>query len=145
MVIHGLRQPLFPQVLIDFPSKDMHPLSVEDVLHLGGHTLSKADYYPKHLFIRVLCHTIGSANGTSQLSAMATGSTGLSSSPPFTDIPRSASPQHFNIDEKPGTADEGTDGKFYRYDADPMVDVFEAGRVPSVDPEMGGRSASILV
>jgi hypothetical protein len=113
----------------------MHPLSVEDVLHLGGHTLSKADYYPKHLFIRVLCHTLGSANGISQSSTMAAGSTGLSSSPPFTDIPRSASPQHFNFDEKHGTVDEG----------DPMADAFEIGKVPSVDPEMGRRSASILV
>ena len=123
----------------------MHPLSVEDVLHLGSHTLSKVDYYPKHLFICILCHIIDSANGTSQFSTMAAGSTGLSSSLPFTNIPHSASPQHFNIDEKPGTADEGIDGKFYRYDANLMMDVFKAGRIPSVNPEMGGCSASILI
>ena len=97
------------------------------------------------VFIHVLWHTIGSVNGTSQFFVMAAGSTGLSSSLSFTNIPRSAFPQHFNINEKPSIADEGIDVKFYRYDANPMVDVFEAGRVPLVDPEMGGRSASILV
>jgi len=119
----------------------MHPLSVEDVLHLGGHTLSKADYYPKHLFIRVLCHTLGSANCTSPGSTTAAGSTGFSSGPPFTDVPRSASPQHFNFNEKHGMADEG----IYGHDSDPMADEFESGRVTSVDPEMGRRRASILV
>ena len=123
----------------------MHPLSVEDVLHMGGHTLSKADYYPKHLFIRVLCHTLGSANGTSQCLTTAAGSAGLSSSPPFTDIPRSASPQHFNFDEKHGTIGEGVHRKIFGHDADPMVDEFEIARVPSIDPEKGRRSASLLV
>jgi hypothetical protein len=116
----------------------MHPLSVEDILHLGGHTLSKADYYPNHLFIRVLCHTLGSASCTSQGSLPAVGSTGLSSGPPFTDIPRSASPHHLNFDEKHGV-------DFYGHDADPMADALEFGRVPSVDPEMGRRRASLLV
>ncbi|TCD67881.1 hypothetical protein EIP91_011815 [Steccherinum ochraceum] len=37
---------------------DMHPLSLEDVLHQRGHARSKADYYPKHLFLRMLSHTI---------------------------------------------------------------------------------------
>ena len=114
----------------------MHPLSVEDVLHLGGHTLSKADYYPKHLFIRVLCHTLGSASCTSPGFMTAAGS-----SPPFTDIPRSASPPHFEFDEKRGLADEGV----YEHNADPMADEFKIGRVPSVDPEMGPRRTSLLV
>jgi len=120
----------------------MHPLSVEDILHLGGHTLSKADYYPKHLFIRVLCHTLGSANCSSQ--GPTTAAAGLSSSPPFTEIPRSASPGHFNLDEKHDMADEGVYGNLYGH-ADPMADEFEIGRVPSVDPEMGRRRASLLV
>jgi len=42
-------------------------------------------------------------------------------------------------------ADEGVYGKFYGHDADPMADEFEIGRVPSVDPEMGHRRASLLV
>lgn len=76
---------------------------------------------------------------------MTAGLTGLSSDPPFTDIPRSASPQHFNFDEKHGTTDEGVYGNFYGHDADPMADVFEIDKVPSVDPELGRHRASILV
>ena len=37
---------------------EMHPLALEDVIHSRKHARSKADYYPKHLFIRVLCHTL---------------------------------------------------------------------------------------
>ncbi|KAI6031228.1 hypothetical protein PISMIDRAFT_88428 [Pisolithus microcarpus 441] len=37
---------------------DLHPLAVEDVLHRRSHLRSKADYYPKHLFVRVLSHTL---------------------------------------------------------------------------------------
>lgn len=122
---------------------DMHPLSVEDILHLGrhSHTLSKADYYPKHLFIRVLCHTLGSADFTSQGSTTAVGSTGFSSSPSFTDIPRSTSPHHFNSD---GMADEGVYENFHGHDADPMANELEIARVSSVDPEIGRRTASLL-
>jgi hypothetical protein len=31
---------------------------LEDILHERGHNHSKADYYPDHLFLRVLCHTL---------------------------------------------------------------------------------------
>lgn len=37
---------------------DMHPLAVEDVLHFRKNSRSKTDYYYKHLFLRVLCHTV---------------------------------------------------------------------------------------
>ncbi|KAJ7694996.1 hypothetical protein B0H14DRAFT_3120256 [Mycena olivaceomarginata] len=37
---------------------DLHTLALEDVLHEQGHNQSKADYYPQHLFLRVLCHSI---------------------------------------------------------------------------------------
>ncbi|EJF56391.1 hypothetical protein DICSQDRAFT_174966 [Dichomitus squalens LYAD-421 SS1] len=40
---------------------DLHPLALEDVLHQRGHPRSKADYYPQHLFVRVLVHTLASA------------------------------------------------------------------------------------
>ncbi|KAH9996495.1 cora-like Mg2+ transporter protein-domain-containing protein [Russula vinacea] len=57
---------------------------------------SARDYYPKHLFIRVLSHTLGSTNCPSPV---------LSSSTPFPNVPRSASPQR--LDEKLSMADEG--------------------------------------
>ena len=37
---------------------DLHPLSLEDVLHIPGRHRSGADYYKRHLFIRVLSHTL---------------------------------------------------------------------------------------
>lgn len=37
----------------------MHPLALEDVLHNRSQARSKADYYVKHLFVRVLRHTLG--------------------------------------------------------------------------------------
>jgi hypothetical protein len=119
--------------------KEMHPLSVEDILHRRGHALSKADYYPKHLFIRVLCHTLDSAHSTSQSS----GTNAVSSShPPFTELPRSASPQRLN--EKLGKEDEEFYGKSYD-DVDLLPDESETGRATLVDPELGGRRTSLLV
>jgi hypothetical protein len=37
---------------------ELHPLALEDVLNGNPHTRSKADYYPRHLFLRVLCHEL---------------------------------------------------------------------------------------
>ncbi|KXN84986.1 Magnesium transport protein CorA [Leucoagaricus sp. SymC.cos] len=37
---------------------DLHPLALEDIFHGHGQTRSKADYYPRHLFLRVLCHQL---------------------------------------------------------------------------------------
>ena len=37
---------------------DLHPLSLEDILTFPGRPRSGADYYKKHLFIRVLSHTL---------------------------------------------------------------------------------------
>jgi len=138
MVIHGRTDsPFNSQFLIPLFPKDMHPLSVEDLLNRGGHALSKADYYPKHLFIRVLCHTL------ILLPAYLKISTGAP--PPLTDLPRSASPQR--LDQKLSMEHEGAHKKDYGYDFDPMADEFEhatAATLRLADPEMGGRSASLL-
>ncbi|KAF6748378.1 hypothetical protein DFP72DRAFT_1015290 [Ephemerocybe angulata] len=37
---------------------NLDSLALEDILHERGHNHSKADYYPNHLFLRVLCHTL---------------------------------------------------------------------------------------
>ncbi|KAF9535692.1 hypothetical protein CPB83DRAFT_754377 [Crepidotus variabilis] len=37
---------------------NLHSLALEDILHERGHNQSKADYYPGHMFIRVLCYTV---------------------------------------------------------------------------------------
>ena len=37
---------------------ELHPLALEDVLANRGSARSKADYYSKHLSLRVQCHTV---------------------------------------------------------------------------------------
>ncbi|KAI9067178.1 hypothetical protein FKP32DRAFT_1588815 [Trametes sanguinea] len=63
---------------------DMHPLALEDVLHQRGHARSKADYYPQHLFLRVLCHSLGNEeDGKSETSSIS-------------HLPRSESPANMS-------------------------------------------------
>ncbi|KAF5352613.1 hypothetical protein D9756_006198 [Leucocoprinus leucothites] len=60
---------------------DLHPLALEDIFHQTGHTRSKADYYLKHLFLRVLCHELGELNAEDENVFTAR------------DAPRSSSPE----------------------------------------------------
>ncbi|KAF9566994.1 hypothetical protein CPC08DRAFT_681803 [Agrocybe pediades] len=50
---------------------NLHSLALEDILHERGHTHSKADYYPSHLFIRILCHSLDQESDTPSLSTPA--------------------------------------------------------------------------
>ena len=121
----------------------MHPLSIEDLLH-RTHARSKADYYPKHLFIRVLCHTLGSSTRASQSFGRTTTSPAAWSSPAaITNLPRSSSPQR--LDDKLGIVNGGEYEDGYGSDQDPMDGGFEADRATLIDPELGGRRASTLV
>lgn len=64
---------------------DLHPLALEDVFHTRSQNRSKADYYTKHLFLRVLCHELGKSDAGSSSESAVQGST-------LTGAPRSASP-----------------------------------------------------
>ena len=66
---------------------DLHPLALEDVLTQRGHARSKADYYPQHLFIRVLNHTLSAED------ERAGGNT------TFAHLPRSESPSPMDEDD----------------------------------------------
>ncbi|GLB43551.1 putative corA-like Mg2+ transporter protein [Lyophyllum shimeji] len=66
---------------------DLHPLAIEDLFHTRSQNRSKADYYPKHLFLRVLCHELG--NGDAGAGA---GSESAAYGSTLTDAPRSESP-----------------------------------------------------
>ena len=77
---------------------DMHPLALEDLLHFRKNARSKADYYPKHLFLRVLCHTLCDDDEAS---------TGISSLPSLTHLPRSASPAPMESDDEYSEASWG--------------------------------------
>lgn len=90
----------------------MHPLALEDVLSQRSHTRSKADYYPQHLFLRILCHSLVPENIQSAEASL-------------TDLPRSESPVSYGIDDSsedesgataggvPEPADEDEDGTIY--------------------------------
>lgn len=43
-----------------YAGEDLDALALEDILHERGHNHSKADYYPNHLFLRILSHTLDS-------------------------------------------------------------------------------------
>ncbi|KAI0673968.1 hypothetical protein C8Q78DRAFT_663457 [Trametes maxima] len=76
---------------------DMHPLALEDVLHQRGHARSKADYYPQHLFLRVLCHSLGGDDD------------GAGSS--ISHLPRSESPVDMAEDDEDETESDSQLGK----------------------------------
>ena len=78
----------------------MHPLAIEDLLHVHKASRSKADYYHKHLFLRILRHTLTSEeelNGDSPTNSV-------------TRLPRSSSPLPFDDDDIPSD-DEDSTGK----------------------------------
>ncbi|CAK5278332.1 unnamed protein product [Mycena citricolor] len=67
---------------------ELHPLALEDVFVTRSQTRSKADYYVKHLFLRILCHELVDDSSPSSSASAAQGST-------LTDLPRSDSPIPF--------------------------------------------------
>ncbi|CAL1694881.1 unnamed protein product [Somion occarium] len=69
---------------------DIHPLALEDVLHQRGHARSKVDYYNKHLFLRLLRHSLSNEKD---------GSTGSTPNTSVTDLPRSSSPEPMEVEE----------------------------------------------
>ncbi|KAI0829056.1 hypothetical protein BC628DRAFT_1315896 [Trametes gibbosa] len=88
---------------------DMHPLALEDLLHQRGHARSKADYYPQHLFLRVLCHSLTNEDD--------------SGSPSISHLPRSDSPspmgdEDSGDDESDSEFQFGKSGKAMETDAD---------------------------
>ncbi|KAI0031636.1 hypothetical protein K488DRAFT_86605 [Vararia minispora EC-137] len=83
---------------------DMHPLAVEDLLHQSDRARSKADYHVNHLFLRVLCHSVGSGSRTDDASGItnvsSTAPTWSSRAPTLNGVSRTMSPAP--LDEKKG-------------------------------------------
>ncbi|RDB29445.1 Cobalt/magnesium transport protein CorA [Hypsizygus marmoreus] len=72
---------------------ELHPLALEDVFHTRSQNRSKADYYSKHLFLRILCHELGSEDESVEpTQSAAYGST-------LTGVPRSHSPEPISEEE----------------------------------------------
>lgn len=79
---------------------DLHPLSLEDALPPFHSPRSKADYYQKHLFLRIQCHALvpeGEENDDVPSTAQALHSV-------IANIPRSSSPAPMDAEE--GVADD---------------------------------------
>lgn len=63
---HQSPQRQIQYVVLDYPASlgltrvvpALHPLALEDVFHKDTESRSKADYYTKHLFLRVMCHEL---------------------------------------------------------------------------------------
>jgi hypothetical protein len=69
----------------ELSSSALHPLALEDVFHARKQTRSKADYYPKHLFLQILCHELQDVDDPDERQ--------------ITGIPRSNSPEPMSEDE----------------------------------------------
>jgi hypothetical protein len=91
----------------------VHSLALEDVLHEHRDIQSKADYYPDHLFIRVLCHSVCPHDGNIQLtgpdhhfSSMQKGRSKFTVPPAYgpADVESGNSPYLRNISYSPTTS-----------------------------------------
>ena len=83
---------------------DLHPLALEDIFHVRSQNRSKADYYSRHLFLRVLCHELAKKQpGSSDLPHL---------TPVLSGAYRSASPDLITEEspEKTGDAHVDEDG-----------------------------------
>lgn len=83
----------------------MHPLALEDVLHQRDLGRSKADYYHKHLFLRVLCHELLDPDDDSSYTPPHAAAQRLHNLHPargstLTEIPRSTSPDPFTQEDR---------------------------------------------
>ena len=88
-------------------SLDLHPLALEDVLHSTSRKRSKVDYYSRHLFLCILCHSLGQDDEFKPSIIPHT----------WTNLPRSASPASFDEKDKQGdkefASSEGHDRTLY--------------------------------
>ena len=83
---------------------DIHPLALEDVLHERRQSArSKSDYYVKHLFIRILRHTLGCDEDDEAFELP-------NAAPAITRLPRSSSPDpmYGGLSELEDSDDEGS-------------------------------------
>ncbi|KAJ8475432.1 hypothetical protein ONZ45_g15609 [Pleurotus djamor] len=120
---------------------EIHPLALEDVLHQRDLNRSKADYYNKHLFLRVLCHELLDPEDTStyipphmstSLRAKAySGHPARGST--LTELPRSTSPAPFTPEDQENRMHHAINGSQEKEEFGIVVE-----GVPSSAGEFGG-------
>ncbi|EJD54494.1 hypothetical protein AURDEDRAFT_148244 [Auricularia subglabra TFB-10046 SS5] len=72
---------------------DIHPLALEDILHSHSNSRSKSSYFLRHLFLRVMAHSVADSVPTED---------------GITDLPRSSSPDDFDGDDVDASASRPT-------------------------------------
>lgn len=92
---YGVYLAIFTNTCFLFFDVDLHPLALEDILHHPNRVRSKADYYPQHLFLRIISHTLAKEEDQSKTYVH--------------DIPRSESPEP--MDEKTDFSTGGSGSK----------------------------------
>lgn len=90
---------LFDTVL-NFIDLDLHPLALEDIFYARKQHRSKADYYPKHLFLQVLCHELKDVDEEDEHNEALTG------------IPLSSSPEPMSEDDNSGDITDDDTGMY---------------------------------
>jgi hypothetical protein len=75
----------------------LHPLALEDIFHERKQNRSKADYYSKHLFLRILCHELRDVDEPDN------------HSPTLTGIPLSGSPKPMSEHMLDNMTDDNSD------------------------------------
>jgi Mg2+ and Co2+ transporter CorA len=127
---------------------DLHPLALEDVLHQPRSAfLSKADYYARHLFLRVLCHTLADQH-TEEDNEKSGGQDSIIYANPATKkgttsgLPRSSSPEP--MDETEAETDAGnTRSAYYNHQRIPTRDTLfpeqSGGDIESEYPTLRNR------
>ncbi|KAI0640257.1 hypothetical protein C8Q77DRAFT_1153132 [Trametes polyzona] len=108
---------------------DMHPLALEDVLHQRGHARSKADYYPQHLFLRVLCHSLSCEDDNGSIS--------------ISHLPRSDSPEPIDDDNGEESDSEyqfGKVGKTTEADIDDERTMYGSANASRFSTKRGGAA-----
>lgn len=131
---------------------EIHPLAIEDMLHGRQTYSSKADYYTKHLFIRMLCHTLKddddiSPNVKPQHAPRATSASTSSATPPPTytsrptDAPQSMDKLGFDEDYQgtPAPSRRPT-APLAPGDNRPRVRTLASTSLSGAQPWMGGSS-----
>ncbi|KAL0952003.1 hypothetical protein HGRIS_008654 [Hohenbuehelia grisea] len=88
---------------------ELHPLALEDILHQRDQNRSKADYYAKHLFLRVLCHHLGNVEDADSSSPFPDPASRRPPMPSaFASLPRSSSPPPFTSQDANGLGEYGS-------------------------------------
>ncbi|KAF8759874.1 CorA-like Mg2+ transporter protein [Rhizoctonia solani] len=80
--IHWLEWVILGCIRSTPPRYDLHPLSLDTVINGRQNARSKADYFPQHLFIHILSHTLTPDNAAKKTAQSAIGSVSYSRPPP---------------------------------------------------------------